>query len=230
MRSVGKRAHRQVVVAGPAEPAQVRAAAHDLDQEARAELGVGREDRRRRRIEALRRSSPPPSSPSPAHRCPASARTRRSSRRPRSGRRRTRGCRSRAASPVAPQEVVSRSGAAANARDQIRNQHLPFAGRDHVGEQRERLRVDERHGAADHDQRRGERRGRPRATASPPAAASSRRWCSPIRTRPRRRARRSRGPASAIRGSEAARRTRAAPAAPAWAAGTPARTRRRRCR
>ena len=57
-----KRADRQVVVAGPAEAAQVGAAAHDFDQEARAELGVGREDRRRRRIERVGASSPPPSS------------------------------------------------------------------------------------------------------------------------------------------------------------------------
>ena len=48
-----ERANRQVVVAGPAEPAQVRAAADDLDEEARAELRVGREDRRGRRIEAI---------------------------------------------------------------------------------------------------------------------------------------------------------------------------------
>ena len=55
MRSVGKRADRQVVVAGPAEAAQVRAAAHDLDEEPRAELGVGREDARRRRIDRVGR-------------------------------------------------------------------------------------------------------------------------------------------------------------------------------
>ena len=41
-----ERAHRQVVVSRPAEAAQVGAAAHDFDEEAGAELGVGREDRR----------------------------------------------------------------------------------------------------------------------------------------------------------------------------------------
>ena len=46
-------ADRQVVVAGPAEPAQVRAAAHHFDEEAGAELGVGREDRGRRRIDGV---------------------------------------------------------------------------------------------------------------------------------------------------------------------------------
>ena len=51
----GKRADRQVVVAGPAEAAQVRAAADDFDEEARAELGVGREDARRRRIDRVGR-------------------------------------------------------------------------------------------------------------------------------------------------------------------------------
>ena len=50
-----KRADGQVVVAGPAEAAQVRAAADDLDEEARAELGVGREDARRRRIDRVGR-------------------------------------------------------------------------------------------------------------------------------------------------------------------------------
>ena len=55
MRSVGKRADRQVVVAGPAEAAQVRAAADDFDEEARSELGVGREDAGRRRIDRVGR-------------------------------------------------------------------------------------------------------------------------------------------------------------------------------
>ena len=53
MRSVGKRADGQVVVAGPAEAAEVRAAADDFDEEARSELGVGREDARRRRIDGV---------------------------------------------------------------------------------------------------------------------------------------------------------------------------------
>ena len=50
-----ERADGQVVVAGPAEAAQVCAAADHLDQEARAEFCVGREDARRRRIERVSR-------------------------------------------------------------------------------------------------------------------------------------------------------------------------------
>jgi hypothetical protein len=50
-----KRAHRQVVVAGPAEAAQVRASAHHLDEESRTELGVGREDARGRWIDGFGR-------------------------------------------------------------------------------------------------------------------------------------------------------------------------------
>ena len=91
----GKGADRQVVVPRPAEAAQVRAAAHHFDEEPRSELGVGREDRRRRRIEAVDRSSPRPSSRPAARRCPASARTPRSCRRRRSARRRTTECRTR---------------------------------------------------------------------------------------------------------------------------------------
>ena len=34
-----------------------------------------------------------------------------------------------------------------------RHEELGFAGRDHIRERRERLGIDERHGAADHDQR-----------------------------------------------------------------------------
>ena len=48
-----ERPHGQVVVAGPAEPAEVRAAADDLDEQPRSELGVGREDARARRVEPI---------------------------------------------------------------------------------------------------------------------------------------------------------------------------------
>jgi len=45
--AVGReRADGQVVVAGPAEAAQVGAPADDFNQEPRAELGIGREDPR----------------------------------------------------------------------------------------------------------------------------------------------------------------------------------------
>ena len=48
-----KRPHGQVVVARPAEPAEVRAAADDLDEQPRSELGVGREDLGGGRIESI---------------------------------------------------------------------------------------------------------------------------------------------------------------------------------
>jgi hypothetical protein len=51
----GKRADGKVVIAGPAEPAQVRATPDDLDQQARAEFGVWRENARHRGIDRLGR-------------------------------------------------------------------------------------------------------------------------------------------------------------------------------
>ena len=54
MRSVEKGADRQVVVARPAEPAEVRAAAHHFDEQARPELGVRCEDARAGRVKAIR--------------------------------------------------------------------------------------------------------------------------------------------------------------------------------
>ena len=50
-----KRANGKVVVAGPAEPAEVRAAADDFDQEPGAELGIGREDAGHRWIDRVSR-------------------------------------------------------------------------------------------------------------------------------------------------------------------------------
>ena len=61
-------ANRQVVVPGPAEPAEVRAAAHHLDQQPRAELRVGREHHRRRRVGEGLRSQRPPSAREAARR------------------------------------------------------------------------------------------------------------------------------------------------------------------
>src|SRR5919108_2559451 len=40
----GKRADGQIVVPGPAEPAEIRASADHFDEEARSELRVGRKD------------------------------------------------------------------------------------------------------------------------------------------------------------------------------------------
>ena len=163
-----KRAHRQVVVAGPAEPAQVRAPAHHLDQEARAELGVGREDGGRRRVHGFggleRRLA--------HHRRRAGAFARHVARD---------GAVGGVLHVVERRDVVAaglgqplqllapRRGR--HGVDQGRHQRFAFAGRDHVREHRERFGVDERHRAADHDQRVLCSRGRPRAAARRPAAA-----------------------------------------------------------
>ena len=48
-----KRPHRQIVVARPAEAAEVRAAPDDFNQQAGTELGIGREDAGAGRIEAI---------------------------------------------------------------------------------------------------------------------------------------------------------------------------------
>ena len=93
-----ERPHGQVVVAGPAEPAQVRAAAHDFDQQARSELGVGREDARARRVEPIGGLDRGLWHDRAARPIPASARSRRPGRDRRSARRRGSGCRSRATS------------------------------------------------------------------------------------------------------------------------------------
>ena len=106
-------------------------------------------------------------------------------------RRRTTARRSRAR-PASRRSSSSRSRRLAHALDERRDQHLAFAGGDHVGEQRQRLGVDERHRAADHDERVAPVAVGCARRAARRAAASSRRWCSPTRTRPRTRARRSR--------------------------------------
>ena len=151
MRSGGKRAHGQVVVARPAEAAQVRAATHDLDEDARSEFGIGREDDRCRRIEPLRglHGSLP------------------------DDRWRTGLCGSNAAMVPSPfsADVVERwdvepalaspafasssprSCACRRRRDQRGREHFAFAGGNHVGKGGQRLGVHERHGAADHDER-----------------------------------------------------------------------------
>ena len=73
-----ERPDRQVVVAGPAEPAQVRAPAHDLDEQARPELGVGREDDRRRAGPHRPTRRARPCAPARRRRTPAPARRPRS--------------------------------------------------------------------------------------------------------------------------------------------------------
>ena len=69
-----KRPDGQVVVAGPAEAAEVRAAAHDLDEQPRSELGVGREDAGARRIEPIGRLHGGLADDRRRARCPAAAR------------------------------------------------------------------------------------------------------------------------------------------------------------
>ena len=92
----GKRPDGQVVVARPAESAEVGAAADDFDQEARAEFGVGREDAGRRRIDRIGRLHRRLSSPAAARRRLAHRDSRPACRRPRTAARRETGCRSRA--------------------------------------------------------------------------------------------------------------------------------------
>ena len=84
-------------------------------------------------------------------RCRVARRTGRACRRRRTAARRTTACRSRV-----PREKPQEVGASARGRKgaaQRRNQHFALAGGDHVGKQRQRLGVDERHGAADDDER-----------------------------------------------------------------------------
>ena len=172
MRSVGKRPDRQVVVAGPAEAAQVGAAADDFDEEARSELGVGREDAGRRRIDRVGRLQ---------RRLPHRQR--------RVDARRTRVPGQRAVVRIVrlverrdveaalggeqPQQVVA-IGRRGDGAAQAGNQHFAFARGDHVGERRERLRVDERDGAADDDERMPRRCARRRSAGTPARRSSVR--------------------------------------------------------
>src|SRR4029453_3473470 len=152
----GERPDRQIVVAGPTESAQVRAAAYDLDEEARAEFSIGREDRGCGRIEAIRR----------LHRRFVDYWRRRRSRdwlhR-----------RDRAIAGVRDlikgwnieppgggkcfEHMSTRNAAALAVRLQgsgkSGNQHLSFAGGDDVGEESEWLRIDESDRPADHHER-----------------------------------------------------------------------------
>ena len=146
-----KRADRQVVVAGPAKAAQVRAASHHLDEKARSEFGVGRENAGRRRIDGFgglerglphrdRRVRYPVTSDSPER---AVGRVLRLIER--------RNVKTAFGGQQA-QEVAAVGGLKERA-PQRRHQHFALAGGDHVGEQRQRLGIDEGHGAADDDQR-----------------------------------------------------------------------------
>ena len=54
---------------------------------------------------------------------------------------------------VCEQRLTVRRVGAFERLNERRHEELGFAGRDHIRERRERLGIDERHGAADHDQR-----------------------------------------------------------------------------
>ena len=216
----------KVVVTRPAETTEVRASAHHLHQEPRSELGVGREDAGRRRVSAsvalsaaLRTGTAAP--------LPATRNVRRQHAVvsvPRLVERRDVEAallRKRAEQFVAAARFAERAARATGI------EHFAFARGDHVGKQRQRLGVHERHGAADHDQRIVASCARPRSAEFPRGAAASGRSRSPTRTTPRTRRRRTRSPESATRASPAARLPPAARQVPASAAGTPA---RRRCR
>ena len=146
-----ERADRQVVVAGPAEAAQVRAASDDLDEEARSEFGVGREDPRGRRIDRLRG----------LERGLANGHLGVDARRRPIARHRAVGGVLRfverrdveAAFAGQQGEQVAAAGRFRERAGQGGHEHFALTGGDDVGKRRERLRVDERHGAADDDER-----------------------------------------------------------------------------
>ena len=147
----GKRPHGQVVVAGPAESAQIGAAADDFDQQARSELRVGREDRRARRIEPIRGLD----RGLPDDRRGVRVRPRHDARdAPRAvvhdvvERRHVEPA--RAGEPG--QKIVATVRVEPGV-DERRHEQLRFAGGDDVRKRRERLGIDERHGAADDDER-----------------------------------------------------------------------------
>ena len=146
-----KSANRQVVIAGPAEAAEIGTATDDLDEEARPELCVGREDAGAGRVECLRRGDGGFS-----HRgrragaflwnesidravCSVFDVVKRRDVEPAPLRERL--------------QQLAPSALFAERAHQPRHQLFTFACRDHVGEHGQRLRVDERDGPAYHDQR-----------------------------------------------------------------------------
>ena len=148
-----KRADRQVVVAGPAETAEIGAAADHLDEEARPELGVGREDARAGRIDRFGRRQRRPSSPPPARRCLPWARTFRSCRPRCTRRRRTTECRTRASARATSANRAAPPSFSTRARPDAGTSSSPSPAAIDVGEQGQRLGVHEGHGAADDDER-----------------------------------------------------------------------------
>ena len=199
MRSAGNGAHRQIVVAGPAEAAQVRAAAHHLDQEARAELGVGREHGwcaadRARSVVLTAAFFTTGGRAVPARGSIAASRAVRR----RTGRRRTRHVEAaRLRQRVSTSRAVR---AVAGGVDQSRHQLSPSPAAMTSANSASGSGLT--NVTAPPITTSGCRRcAPPHRAAARPAAASSGRWCSPTRTTPRRPGRRNRRPGSAIRGS-----------------------------
>ena len=146
-----KRADGQVVVARPAEPAQVRASPDDFHEKPGTELGFGRKDARGRRIERV---------------CRFHGGLEDGKRRPRAGSdgkpaqrtvsrilRRVERRHIEAALPgEQPQQIRAVDGFTKRAVERG-HQHLAFPCRDDVGKRRQRLGIDECHRAADEHQR-----------------------------------------------------------------------------
>ena len=179
--AVGRKSpNRQVVVAGPAEAAEIGAAADDLDEEARPELCIGRENPGAGRIERLCRGH---GSFPHRGRCAGGFLGHETLDRAIRlvfdvvERRDVEASLLRERlQQIAPPSVFSERA------QQRGNQLLSFAGRNHVGEHREGFRVDEGDRAADDDERVAGGAIRPIAPARRPAGASSECSCSPIRT------------------------------------------------
>ena len=183
-------AHRQVVVARPAEAAHARAAARDLDHVLHRHLGVRREDHRLREAHGARPAAL-------AHDAGP-------------GRRRRRRCRPRGSGPRSARDVeavlrlerletLARVGAAEQRLHHPRHERLALADGDEVGE-----RARAAPGSGTSRRRPGRRAGRAgrgpsRGAGCPRAAAPAARAGSRSRRRSRRRRRRSRAAASRSR-------------------------------
>jgi hypothetical protein len=146
-----ERADGQVVVAGPAEATEVRAATHHFDQEPRAELGFRGKDRGGRRIHRFRRPQC-----GLAHHGRRTGPRLRDKRPDRSVARVLHVVERGHVEPAFSHQAAQQIGAVARAVERVherRNQRLTLSGGDDVGKQGQRLRVHERHGAANHHER-----------------------------------------------------------------------------
>ena len=147
----GECTNGQIVVARPAEPAEVCASADDFDQKARSEFRVGSEDAGCRRIDGvghLQRRLP---------HCRGRIDTlahRESGQRSIVGVARfVEGWNVEAAFRGEEVQQVLAIDGSRNRTAKAGHEDFALAGGNHVGEQGERFRIDEGHGAADDDQR-----------------------------------------------------------------------------